>query len=1269
VNAIAIQSGYTNSAPATATYLIANASALVSDLVGGLKASAFNLNGGATVTSNGYLQLTDGGTTEARSAWLTTKLPIQNFTTDFTFQQLNPNGDGMTFAIQALSPTALGMSGGGLGYQNISSSVAVKFDLFNNNSEGPNSTGLYTNGAPPTIPAIDLTSTGINLHNADLMDAHIVYNGTNLTLTLTDTVTGAVATEVWPVNIPSIVGGNTAYVGFTGGAGGVSSTQQILSWSYVNGSSSVQSLPPAVAATPTFTPAAGAYTTAQSVTLADATAGATIYYTTNGTTPTTASTQYTGAISVAASETLQAIAVATGYTNSSVATAAYTMSTAGQSTYINYPSNGFTSTAIALNSGATVSSGILNITDGGTEEARTAWFKTQVPVQSFVTDFTFQQLNATGDGMTFTIQGKSKTATGYAGGGLGYQNIPTSVGIKFDLYSNAGEGPNSTGLYLDGVIPTVPAIDLTSTGINLHSADVMHAHMVYDGTNLTMTLTDTVTNATAIEVFPVNIPATVGANTAWVGFTGGTGSRSSVQQVLSWSFSSAPVSTAVAATPVLSPAGGTYTSAQSVTITDATAGTTIYYTTNGTTPTTASAVYSGAIAVGANETVQAIAVETGYTNSSVASASYIIAPVLPAPAFSVAAGTYSSAQSVTITDATAGTTIYYTTNGTTPTTASTVYSGAVPVSANETLEAIAVETGYTNSPVSTAAYVINLVTLPAPTFSVAAGTYGSTQSVTISDATAGTTIYYTTNGTTPTTASTVYSGAVSVSATETLEAIAVESGYTTSPVATASYTIATGLTTYVNYAAGKVSASTLALNNGATVTGGLLKLTDGGTWENRSAWYTSAVPVQTFITDFTFQQINPVADGMTFTIQGQGTGALGSDGGGLGYQGIPTSVAIKFDLFSNAGEGANSTGIYTDGASPTVPAVTLAGSAINLHSGDTMRAHFVYDGTTLTLTLTDTVTNGTYTTAFVVNIPSILGENTGFIGFTAGTGGSSSTQEILTWTYQSASVGSGVQVAAAPAFSPAGGTYATTQTVTLTAGTSVSAAPATIYFTTNGTTPTTASKKYTGPITVSASETLQAITVEAGYTNSAVSSATYTIVPILPAPAFSLPSGSYNGTQSVTLSDSKASTIIYYTTDGSTPTTASTKYTTAIKVTAPEVLQAIATRSGYADSPVASVSYTIVPATPAPHFSPAAGSYTKAQNVVLSDTVTGATIYYTTDGTTPTTSSAIYTGAIPVSVSETVQAIAIAPGYTTSATAKAAYTMTATTTTTTTAKK
>jgi hypothetical protein len=351
-----------------------------------------------------------------------------------------------------------------------------------------------------------------------------------------------------------------------------------------------------------------------------------------------------------------------------------------------------------------------------------------------------------------------------------------------------------------------------------------------------------------------------------------------------------------------------------------------------------------------------------------------------------------------MTDTIAGTAIYYTTDGTTPTTSSAIYGVPIAVSGSETVQAIAAETGYNNSPVAGGTYTIAAL-LPAPTYSPSAGSYSASQSVTISDATAGTTIYYTTNGTTPTTSSSVYSGPITVSATETLEAIAVETGYANSGIATAAYTISTPGTTYINYPSGGFTASNLSLNYGASVTGGLLQLTDGGANEERSAWYATEVPVQSFITNFTFQLSNATADGMTFTIQGDNIWALGDPGGGLAYQGITNSVAVKFDLYDNSGEGSDSTGLYMGGAAPTVPSVDLSSTGINLHSGDTMNAQLVYDGTNLTMTITDSVTNGTVMEVFPVNIPSAVGGTTAYVGFTGSTGGLTATQNVLSWTY------------------------------------------------------------------------------------------------------------------------------------------------------------------------------------------------------------------------------------------------------------------------------
>src|SRR5271155_4453717 len=191
----------------------------------------------------------------------------------------------------------------------------------------------------------------------------------------------------------------------------------------------------------------------------------------------------------------------------------------------------------------------------------------------------------------------------------------------------------------------------------------------------------------------------------------------------------------------------------------------------------------------------------------------------------------------------------------------------------------------------------------------------------------------------------------------------------------------------------------MILNGNAQLNGSALQLTNGGQDEAGSAFYATPVNIQAFTTDFTFQLSNPSADGMTFTIQNVGTGALGGAGGSLGYDGIGESVAIKFDLYSNAGEGPDSTGLYTDGAAPNVPAINLSSTGINLHSGAPMAVDIAYNGTNLSLKITDTVTLATWSDTFAVNIPAIVGGDTAYVGFTGGTGGLTSSQQVTFWTY------------------------------------------------------------------------------------------------------------------------------------------------------------------------------------------------------------------------------------------------------------------------------
>ena len=190
---------------------------------------------------------------------------------------------------------------------------------------------------------------------------------------------------------------------------------------------------------------------------------------------------------------------------------------------------------------------------------------------------------------------------------------------------------------------------------------------------------------------------------------------------------------------------------------------------------------------------------------------------------------------------------------------------------------------------------------------------------------------------------------------------------------------------------------------------GQLVLT-GGPHQGAAAWDRIRVDVRAFQTTFIFQQgdADPATywskgDGFTFALASDFPPTFGAAGEGLGYQGLANSVAIKFDLVDNAGEGSNSVGVYTGGAAPTAPATSLDGTGIDLHSGHPFRADIAYDGVALTLTLTDTTApDHTWTGNFAVDIPGALGASTGYVGFTAGTGELFALQTIKTWTYTEA---------------------------------------------------------------------------------------------------------------------------------------------------------------------------------------------------------------------------------------------------------------------------
>lgn len=256
-----------------------------------------------------------------------------------------------------------------------------------------------------------------------------------------------------------------------------------------------------------------------------------------------------------------------------------------------------------------------------------------------------------------------------------------------------------------------------------------------------------------------------------------------------------------------------------VTLSCATSGATIYYTTNGTTPTASSTKYSAGFTVLDGTTVKAIAIKDG-TSSEVASKTYS-APAVNAPTISIG-----TSGTVTI-SGDSGATIYYTTDGTTPTTSSTKYSSAFSVPSGTTVKAIAVRYGKTSS-VSSQTYTASSVA--APTISI------STAGVVTLSGASGASIYYTTNGSAPTTSSTKYASSFTVTHGVTVKAIAVLNGVTSS-VASSTYTAPAVSTPTISISAS--GSVTISGDSGTTV----YYTTNGSTPTTSSTKYTTSFAV------------------------------------------------------------------------------------------------------------------------------------------------------------------------------------------------------------------------------------------------------------------------------------------------------------------------------------------------------------------------------------------------------------------------------------------
>ena len=204
--------GAGNSSPAT---LIVENEPLFN--TNGLGWTANNSGGGLPGIAANVLTLTDGNYGEARSFFFNTPMYIHAFKASFTYQATEglsgaTLADGVTFCIQN-SPqgaNACGTGGGELAYATITPSAAIALDLFNTRGWG-----FFTNGTinpPPFTPTAPL-DTG----SGNPIAVNINYDGNVLALTLTDSVAStSYSTNITVGHLWNIVGGDTAYIGFTG---------------------------------------------------------------------------------------------------------------------------------------------------------------------------------------------------------------------------------------------------------------------------------------------------------------------------------------------------------------------------------------------------------------------------------------------------------------------------------------------------------------------------------------------------------------------------------------------------------------------------------------------------------------------------------------------------------------------------------------------------------------------------------------------------------------------------------------------------------------------------------------------------------------------------------------------------------------------------------------------------------------------------------------------------------------------------------------------
>ncbi|WP_367652270.1 chitobiase/beta-hexosaminidase C-terminal domain-containing protein [Paenarthrobacter ureafaciens] len=337
------------------------------------------------------------------------------------------------------------------------------------------------------------------------------------------------------------------------------------------------------------------------------------------------------------------------------------------------------------------------------------------------------------------------------------------------------------------------------------------------------------------------------------------------------------------AAPVVTvdPPAGTYGPNRTITL-SVNEASSIYVTTDGSTPTASSPVYSGPIPL-TTMTLKYFARDTAGNSSAVATQAYVLDNTAPSLTITPADGAYASGQLVTMTASESGSTIYYTTDGSNPGTAAggstKAYAAPFAITGNTTVKALAVDAFGNSSAVATRTYTVLDTTPPVVTVNPPAGSYPANQQITLTANEAGSSIYFTTNGTNPTaTAANKYSSPITLTSSMTLKYFAVDPANNSSAIVTQAYTVTVPPSnTWKDYN-GDAKNDVVARDNGGTLwlypgngSGGWLTQRSIGTGWNS---LTSIVPTKDFNGDGRSDILARDSNGVLWLYPGNGSGGL-----------------------------------------------------------------------------------------------------------------------------------------------------------------------------------------------------------------------------------------------------------------------------------------------------------------------------------------------------------------------------------------------------------